>query len=86
MLLSIERTEIDNAYETHPLIDVPLDWQPSAEPGRFNKTGGYHLPLLRHQQPMCRGKGIHDSVFGAKSASLQNTLFSALLGGLIHVS
>ena len=74
MLLSIERTEIDNAYETHPLIDVPLDWQPSAEPGRFNKTGGYHLPLLRHQQPMCRGKGIHDSVFGAKSASLQNTL------------
>ena len=74
MLLSIERAEIENSYETHPLIDVPLDWQPSAEPGRFNKTGGYHLPLLRHQQPMCRGKGIHDSVFGAKSASLQNTL------------
>ena len=23
---------------------------------------------------MCRGKGIHDSVFGAKSAAMQNTL------------
>jgi DNA-directed RNA polymerase len=74
MLLAIERREIDNAYETHPLIDLPLDWQVSDQPSRFNKSGGYHLPQLRHQQPMCRGKGIHDSVFGAKSADLINTL------------
>ena len=74
MLLAIERREIDNAYETHPLIDLPLDWQVSDQPSRFNKSGGYHLPQLRHQQPMCRGKGIHDSVFGAKSADLMNTL------------
>ena len=74
MLLAYERREIDNAYETHPLIDQPLDWQPADTASRFNKSGGYHLPQLRHRQPMCRGKGIHDSVFGAKSADMQNTL------------
>jgi|MDSW01.2.fsa_nt_gb DNA-directed RNA polymerase len=74
MLLAYERREIDNAYETHPLIDIPLDWKQVDEPSRYNKTGGYHLAQLRHLQPMCRGKNIHDSVFGAKSVALQNTL------------
>ena len=74
MLLSYEKYAFDNAYENHPLIDIPLDWQQSQEPGRYNRTGGYHLPQLRRRQPMCRGKGIHDSVFGAKSAEMQNML------------
>ena len=74
MLVTFERRAFDNAYENHPLIDLPLDWHHSDQPGRFNRTGGYYLPELRRKQPMCRGKGIHDSVFGAKSAALQNTL------------
>lgn len=74
MLLSYERQVIDNAFVTHPLIDTPLDWMATEEPACFNKSGGYHLPQLRHKQPMCRGKGIHESVFGAKSVDLQNTL------------
>ena len=74
MLLTYEKSAFDNAYENHPLIDLPLDWQQSEEPGRYNRTGGYHLPQLRRRQSMCRGKGIHDSVFGAKSAAMQNTL------------
>lgn len=74
MLLTYEKRAFETAYETHPLIDVPLDWEQSDQPGRYNRTGGYHLDHLRRGQPMCRGKGIHDSVFGAKSAGLQNTL------------
>jgi DNA-directed RNA polymerase len=72
--MTYEKYAFDNAYENHPLIDVPLDWQQSEEAGRHNMTGGYHLPQLRRRQPMCRGKGIHDSVFGTKSADMQNTL------------
>ena len=79
-MLSIERAEIENSYETHPLIDVPLDWQPSAEPGRFNKTGGYHLPLLRHQQPMCRAKGIHDSALRQVSKPAEHAAAHCLEG------
>ena len=74
MLLTYERREIENAYERHPLIDVPLDWKLLDELPQFNKSGGYHLPQLRHQQPMCRGYGIHESLFGAKSIELHNTL------------
>ena len=74
MLLTYERREIENAYERHPLIDVPLDWKLLDELPQFNKSGGYHLPQLRHKQPMCRGYGIHESLFGAKSIELHNTL------------
>ena len=45
----------------------------SDQPSRFNKSGGYHC----HNSAItsrCAGKGIHDSVFGAKSADLMNTL------------
>ena len=74
MLWAYKKSKFDNAFENYPLIDLPLDWQQSEEPGRFNRTDGYQLPQLRRKQPMYRGKGIHDSVFGTKSEAMQNTL------------
>ena len=61
------------AFCNYPLIDKPKDWEVEEKPARFNVSGGYYKPSLRHKFHMARGYD-HDSWFGQTAVDLLNTL------------
>ena len=69
----VEQYFLSHAFKSHPLIEIPLDWQLINDVSRRNSTGGYHLPQLRVKQYLCRD---YDSSteFGEKALSLLNVL------------
>ena len=73
MFMGYEELALGRAFNSHPLIDVPKQWEPSDKPARYNNSGGYHLEQLRHRQSMTLGQST-DSVFGDKAVELLNTL------------
>lgn len=75
MFMGYEELALGRAFKSHPLIDVPRQWEQSDKPARYNNSGGYHLEQLRHRQSMTLGQTT-DSVFGDKAVELLNTLQS----------
>ena len=75
MFMGYEELAIGRAFNAHPLLDVPKQWEQSDKPARYNNSGGYHLEQLRHKQSMTLGQTT-DSVFGDKAVELLNTLQS----------
>ena len=68
-----ERLVLDRAIDAHPLIDIPKDWETTNEAGRYNTTGGYHLPQVRKRKPLLRN-AVLGSVYGEKTIAMLNTL------------
>ena len=59
-----ERVVIDRSIDAHPLIDIPKDWEATNETGRYNTSGGYHLPQVRKRKPLLRNSAS-GSMYGA---------------------